>query len=511
MIQDVRVSDYEMIFPLPETDGEMLLVNGLYGAYDIVTSEEAAAIEAGREDVSSLSALCGETLSRLLSRGHLVRFTSEQERENARILSRAYWMIPYKNTMDIVLLPTYNCNFRCSYCFERNRLERGQEWLSRIMQPGMLDAIFSQLERYQKSGVKVKHCILYGGEPLLFSNRSVVEEICSRSRALGIPLICVTNGYELDKFIDLISEHDFDFLQITVDGVGEVHDCRRYLAGGQGSYDRIMDNISLALKNDISIHLRINVNRGNLESAMALPAEFRARGFTDNPKFLYYFKATTACFEDDPENAVTDKTLFEALCAAGENDSVGHCRVYTDMSNRVVRAIKGDSYPPLSPAHCGAESNMLVVDPDGLLYACWDVVSMEEYAVGFTDEEHGRFLFNFDFPKWRTRTVDRMPECAACPMLMLCGGGCAVESENTYGDRMRGFCGSVREAYAYVAPRVCEKVFSREGRREMSLSLYELFDNISEDERNVLLNTTSQREAYDILKSKLTRAARIFG
>jgi uncharacterized protein len=508
-----RVSAYEMIMPFPTDPDNALLVNGLYGAYDVISSDEAAVLEAARTDASELDALSPQTRERLATRGHLVRFSPQEEQENARIISRMYWLIPYQSTLDLVILPTYNCNFRCEYCFERKRLERGGAWLSRVMTREMADAIFHQLKTYRDKGVKLRRCILYGGEPLLSVNREIVSYLCERCKELDLPLVCVSNGYELDRFIDLLSAYHFEFLQVTVDGVGSTHDERRYLAGGQGSYERIMDNIELALKNDITIHLRINVNRENLQSAMELPEEFRRRGFTDYPHFAHYFKATTACFEEDPANAISDEQLFEALFAAGEcsETNVSCSRVYQDMATRVARALKKDSYPPLSPANCGAESSMLVVDPDGMLYTCWDVVAMEEYSVGFTDVKAGRFLLNFDYPKWRTRTADMMEDCVACPMLMNCGGGCAIESQNTYGDMTRGFCGSVREAYQRVAPLICQKNHEVQGQKELSLSLFDLFLTLSEAERQILLTTTDQKEAHALLKDRLTRSSRFFG
>ena len=81
-------------------------------------------------------------------------------------------------------------------------------------------------------------------------------------------LIAITNGYELDAFLDLLKQIPFSSLQITVDGPEAVHDSRRYLAGGQGSYRRIMENIEKALAIGVSIHLRVNVNRSNLDSAL---------------------------------------------------------------------------------------------------------------------------------------------------------------------------------------------------------------------------------------------------
>ena len=105
------------------------------------------------------------------------------------------------------------------------------------------------------------------------SNRPQVEEIVNGCKKRGIEMVCVTNGYDLDKYIDLIKEVKFDFIQVTVDGPKQVHDKRRILAGGQGSYDRIMKNVELALKAGIRIHLRTNINRSNLESSMELVNE----------------------------------------------------------------------------------------------------------------------------------------------------------------------------------------------------------------------------------------------
>ncbi len=513
MEKNERVSSYELLYPFPNQPDLFVAVNGLYGAYDIISAAEADILSRGKADPSCLSQLAPDTRSRLAHRGHLVTETPQEERENARILSRMYWLLPYQSGLELVILPTYNCNFRCEYCFERARLEKGPQWLSRTMTPEMADAIFRQMETYRDKGFRLRECILYGGEPLLNANREIVARIVGHAERLGMKLICVTNGYELDQFIDMLRDHPFSYLQVTVDGVAETHNARRYLAGGQGTYDKIMRNVGLALKNNVSIHLRINVNRANLESAMALPEVFREWGFTEYPDFHYYFKATTGCFEDDPANAITDDELFQTLYDHGicTDDDVVHCRVHHDMASRVMRAMRRETYPPLSPAHCGAESNMLVVDPEGTVYTCWDLVSMEEQSVGFTDEASGRFLFNFGFGKWRTRTVDNMPECAACPYLMVCGGGCAVESAHTHGDMRRGFCGSVPKAFDRVAGRISEKCYERDGALSQSLSFYDLFDGLSPEDRQTLLTTADQETEMAILRKRLTASEKYFG
>ncbi len=508
-----RVSGYELVFPFLRDKNRCAAVNGLYGAFDVVTAGEAEILRRGKENPEILQELPEETFDRLAQRGHLVRETAEEETEHVRILSRMYWLIPYRGNLDLVILPTYNCNFRCEYCFERARLERGQEWLSRRMTPETADAIFRQMEAFHAKGVQLRSCTLYGGEPLLSTNREMVSRIVERAEALKMNLMCVTNGYELDRYIDLLKGHPFLFLQVTVDGVGKTHDARRFLAGGQGTYDRIMDNIGLALDNGIQIHVRVNVNRSNLESAMALPEAFRERGFTVHKEFRYYFKATTACFEENPENAITEEELFRVLLDRGicTDTDFSHSRIYNEVAARFFKAMKRESYPAFSPAHCGAESGMIVADPEGTLYPCWDLVSMEEYAIGFTDVERGRFLFNFDLSKWRTRTVDNMPECRICPYLMFCGGGCAAEGLLGSGNLKKGICGGIPGAFDFTAPRISERMFEENGVLSQTLSLYPLFRDLSPEMRERLLTTTDQEEAVRFLKERLMESTAIFG
>ena len=508
----MKVSKYETIFFLPDDESLAMAFNGLYGAIDIITAEEGRMLEASRNQAASLASLQGETAERLISRGHLIPCGEDREKENARIISRLHWLIPYRKFVDIVVMPTYNCNFRCEYCFERARLERGQEWLAHRMSEGTLNALFIQIDAMRQRGIVTRRVILYGGEPLLLSSRPLVAEIIRRCEERGIHLVAVTNGYDLDHFIDILPPSLTDFLQITVDGPAPVHDSRRFLAGGRGSFERIMANIRLALDAGIPISARTNVNRANLTDAFQLIDEYRRRGFVGNKRFSFYYKATLGCFEDDPGNIITDEEIYQALRESGlrAREAIGLCRVHRGMAEFAGNAFQKKAYPRLKPSFCGAHSDMLVVDPDGVLYACWDMVSMEEQAVGFLDAESGRFMYNFNLPKWRTRTVDNMETCRDCPLMMVCGGGCAVESEGAHGDSFHGFCGSVKEAFAEVVPLLCGEQFAKTGEKELSLSFYDLFKSITEEERKTLMTSTDSDALWALIRSRMTSSEKIF-
>ena len=137
-------------------------------------------------------------------------------------MGRVYRTIFSRSGVGLVIMPTYDCNFRCPYCFERHRLCKGQEWLSQNMAPEMIDTIFQAFKDYRERGYKIGNCTLYGGEPLLASNIETVRTICQHCKELGMEIGAITNGYDLESFLDLMDEFKFNNLQITVDGVDEV-------------------------------------------------------------------------------------------------------------------------------------------------------------------------------------------------------------------------------------------------------------------------------------------------
>ena len=524
----MQLSKYTMMFPLvsPEDTqtGEYALINGLYGAVDIVSPQEFALISDAMHTPSLLQELPKSRLETLTDRGHIVS-SEAQESEDLRIISRIHTLLYGRGGVGLILAPTYNCNLRCSYCFERHRLARGLDWLERTMSDSLLESIFAQLKDYKSRGYSVKGCSLYGGEPLLARNKALIRKICEHCRQMDMSIGAVTNGCDLDQFLDLIDEYKISSIQVTVDGVGDVHDRRRPFAEGRGSYSRIMDNIALALSHGVKISLRVNVGRSNLSSITELPEEFKKRGFTESENFSYYFKAV-----DSPDDGMTDSEVMNEILKSGVNfeEAAELESDYSVAARNLAGWLDKNSWPALHTTYCGSENGMHVIGPDGLIYTCWNFVGMDEKATGFVED--GRFFYNFETAKWKTRTVDKMTPCRDCPILMLCGGGCARHGAD---DLTIGMCEGNREIFAEAAPRLLEKV-RREGieglkksRRHdpemdkgdspadklavkskyaddescMSLSFREILGTLTPEERNILMTTNSERTAFDILKA----------
>ena len=496
----MRTSTYEIILPIvgrdeKEIQGKKLLVNGLYGAMDVVDDETAAALE--KDEPDDLPADVRESLA---SRGHITRRSVEGELKDVELLGRIHARTEARVTVGPVILPTYNCNCRCPYCFESHRLSRGEEWLKAGMKPEMVDAVFSALKKQREKGRIIEGCTLYGGEPFLKENKETVRNICEHAKAMGLKLNAVTNGYDLDHYIDLLKEYEFKKLQITVDGVGSTNDRRRLHRDGVPTYEKIMANIILALESGISISLRVNVNAGNIKGIRELIGDIERRGLNNHEKFSYYFKAVSEDLSS-PDH-VTEEMVMEELLRTGMPvmEAFEKQSMYSMQYSIIKELVKKESLPGYSTAYCGSEKGMAVIAPDGKVYPCWDFVGMDEYAVGHTDIGTGSFVYYFNRSKWKLRTSDKMEPCRTCPYIFVCRGGCASEAKKEHGSCFRENCSEKKEIFGFVASRVAGRKYEETGEKELSLSQYEPFSRLTEDERIRIMEEKDPNEIYKLIK-----------
>jgi uncharacterized protein len=181
-------------------------------------------------------------------------------------------------------MPTEACNFRCAYCFETNtsgRMSHGtvaglKQWLTtRVPELEMLTVNW------------------YGGEPLLAAD--IVEELqehintlLDRHPDVDFHAAMTTNGYLLRPGLlrKLVSLGVTSY-QVTLDGPSEHHDRTRALAGGQGTFDRILRNLLGArdLNEQFCVIVRIHVHRNNRATMPGFLASL-ARSFSEDDRFL---------------------------------------------------------------------------------------------------------------------------------------------------------------------------------------------------------------------------------
>jgi uncharacterized protein len=165
----------------------------------------------------------------------------------------------------LVIAPTLACNFRCHYCFEN----KSDCTLSANALKRLLQLVAANLPRHREF-----HVQWFGGEPLLALD--ILHSLSKAFLALSQAAQCsygatlVTNGELLTPSVSReLAELGVQRVQITLDGMRELHDHTRYSKPGVGSFDTILDNLRSASEY-FSASLRVHVAPYSLPSTHAL-------------------------------------------------------------------------------------------------------------------------------------------------------------------------------------------------------------------------------------------------
>ena len=128
----------------------------------------------------------------------------------------------------------------------------------------MIDA-FLQYIQSEFAGRK-KYITVFGGEPLLNSPRQkeLIVYLLNKANGAKLDVCFVTNGYTLVEYIDILRLGRIREIQVTLDGTEAIHNKRRFLKGGAGSFEKIVKGIDLCLQNKITVNLRMVVDKENI-------------------------------------------------------------------------------------------------------------------------------------------------------------------------------------------------------------------------------------------------------
>lgn len=192
--------------------------------------------------------------------------------------------------LKLIILPTEKCNFRCTYCFED------------FVQGKMKENIISSIEKLiskRINDLKYFEICWYGGEPLLASeiikriNSHTISEIAKNNSATIFNSDITTNGYSLNiKLATELSNLGVQSYQISLDGSKEYHDKTRIKANGQGTFEKIWNNL-LELKNsnlNFLITIRYHINEDNFEHSFNFIKQIESVFLCDS-RFELFVKA----------------------------------------------------------------------------------------------------------------------------------------------------------------------------------------------------------------------------
>lgn len=420
-----RLSSYTIFTQLETVENKYMLVHGYTGAIDIVAERVVQYLKNNAECIYELNnAIEQQTFKTLVARGYITEKSKRDEvayvNRFADILHRVHKTL-YKHFLFIV---TYNCNFRCPYCYENSISTCGKNWSGKTFTKELIDRAYSALLEIEPSRKLHDNTItLYGGEPLLRENLNIIEYIVNKGSELGYVFSAITNGYDLNCFSHLFSPKLIKSVQITLDGNEELHNKRRIHYSVGNTFEKIIENIKIALDAGIYVVIRINTDIENIDKINDLKCIFNERGFMDNSKFSFY-SIPLLNYEQFENKSSHFKYInnqeFNKIQKVNDYEFGCYDR---GLVHNLINAISNKKLVDFKSIYCAAQSGEFLLDPYGDIYPCWDVVGIKEHIIGHYTNEKIEWTQVKEL--WHNRNVATLSNCKQCKFALLCQGGCA--------------------------------------------------------------------------------------
>jgi len=309
---------------------------------------------------------------------------------------------------NFVLVPTLDCNFRCTYCFEQNAQNNKKVYMNKEVE----DVIIKNITNEHKKNNTNIGITWYGGEPLMAFE--TIERISTSLNKQQVPYNAsmLSNGYLLNsEIINKLEKFNINFLQITIDGDCKTHNKRRPHETNSDSYEKIIENLkSLHEKTfKVNVSLRVNLDQTNKSKFNEIEYELL--------KMYPNYKVDFAIIRNVPINS-SCKNISNCINKKEKIDF--HIQQYKKFGNENLKY-----YPTLNGiGDCGATGlYSWIIGPEGELYKCWNDVGEDKRIIGnIIDNKFSNVQLLNRYVVGVDPTED--PKCKECFCLPICGGGC---------------------------------------------------------------------------------------
>ena len=446
----MQPSMFNVRVPLPDRD-EVFLMNTFTDAQILVTPDvidlldRVGAPESPERSDSVLSEAERTTIAELTEHGFIV-----PNRADERRALETYFRDIREGTdqLRVTVLTTLQCNFACDYCiqgdhgdYNKNAAKMSLETAGRVAawSEGRLDAL------------KPESFVLtfFGGEPLL--NVPVMyylaERMWASCQARGVRMLInvITNGLLLSRdLVERLNACGLNGIKITLDGDRDTHNRMRPLRGGQGTFDKIINNVR-----EIAHLTKVSVG-GNfdMETADSYPAllDFlREQEFADKlarvsfkpiirekqqPVTKGRIPLTVVGAEGKPLNGA-------CMTSAGTGVSrvCDDCNFVDEKMAFLREETKKRGFATVDGVHMGPceihKAHAHTIGPEGSLFACPGFAGEALQSIGHID---GR---QEEYRSHALRQFERLSawkQCEDCAFIPVCAGGCTVAAHNELGD-----------------------------------------------------------------------------
>ena len=320
------------------------------------------------------------------------------------------------------------CNFSCVYCYEK-----GQTKSKNTMSKEEIDNLILWYEKILISGrYKTCHIELYGGEPLLFFSdfKFFIDSmmVMCKKNSIKLEFSMTSNGYLLtSEKVNYLLKAGLKEVQITLDGLQPVHDSRRFLKTGEGTFETIISNIKDNLHSGLQFTIRIHFGKDNISDVKDLIKYLNDKNLKDN--ILLYFAPIHQTMEQ-----INSQCSFCSKHIVSDYDEIADLLIDLYATAKEF-GYKIPYYYTNGPCMVLSKDNCLIA-PDGGIYKCVEMIDNNELCVGNVSENNYNDKY-YDFV-----SAPILKKCFAekCIFALMCGGGCMMQSYILYGNCENPIC-----------------------------------------------------------------------
>lgn len=403
-----KLSKYNIIFNNDDSTFIFNSYSGLSSISKINKKDNVDLIDSFNNDFDE-SQFSEEQKSILYKKGLIVE-DNEDELEKVKYF---YNKIVNGTVMNLTILPTRCCNFRCKYCYE--------SFENRTMTKEICDRLIKYVSK-NISAYSGLHVSWFGGEPLVAKDViSYLSEsfmaICRKAKKTYTANI-TTNGYLLDYeyFSKLLKYHVLKF-QVTLDGVQSEHDNNRVLCDGSGTFQRIIDNIinikNLCKSGRFTFVIRTNFNKKSINEIPEY-INFLENALDNDSRFSLFVRTVSylgggdEVFNNNQDNITGYKERHQ---------------IFESVSNTLNTLDLSTNYNMLQRGQCvcyASVHNHMVIDVDGLIRKCTcNLDDNEKNKLGYIDN-NGQLIINYAlYNSWIGKFTENA-KCLKCNFLPIC-------------------------------------------------------------------------------------------
>lgn len=277
--------------------------------------------------------------------------------------------IKYSDQIECLKIHVSNsCNLRCSYCYA-NKGNYGNE--SELMSVNTAENVINFINEHVKN-YPLKYITFFGGEPLLAVD--IIEMVCEAFLDKGILFLMQTNGTVLnEKILNVINKYNI-MITVSLDGPREINDFNRVDILGNGTYDKIIDNMRLLSSNVKAIQSTISDEFIEQYSKDTIYSYLFKKTGISFLKVEYELNSINRLKEDDIEKEVEE--FFKYI--------IDEKFIVDGNGYRILKfffSTKNSKYL------CPAGTNFLTIDVNGNVFPCQLFINNNEYFMGNVEDK----------------------------------------------------------------------------------------------------------------------------